>query len=94
MITFLIKCFAYRFFHISHLHTHTHTHIRHPDPIERPSFQDVMLSLLQQDRTVLAIPDEELNNDTQAGLLGAVLQSSDKLYYNLQQTYCVELTHM
>ena len=54
-----------------------------------------MLGLLQQDRTVLAIPDEELNDDTQASsVLGAALQSSDKLYYNLQQTYRVEITHM
>lgn len=68
--------------------------IRNPDPSLRPSFQDIMLNLLQQDAMILLIPEEELSSDSQVGVLGASLTVAEKMYGKLQQTYLTDIKNL
>ena len=60
---------------------------RHPDPKKRPNFNDIMLVLLQQDQTILNIPEEDLSTHHQAGILGSNLNAGENMYKMLQNTY-------
>ena len=60
---------------------------RHPIPRERPNFHDIMLVLLQEDKSIYDIPDEDLSTHSDAGTLGADLQAGEKMYEKLQRTY-------
>ncbi len=46
-----------------------------------------MLTLLQQDTSILAIPDKDLNSNRQAGTLGANIKTGEKMYTELQTMY-------
>ena len=61
--------------------------IRHPEKDERPSFQDLMLTMLMQDKLILHLPAEDLSSHPLAGTIGATLEVGQKMYEKLQLTY-------
>ena len=61
--------------------------VRHPDPKKRPGFNDIMLVLLQNDQSLLNIPEEDLSSHPQAGVLGASLEAGENVYKTLQNMY-------
>ena len=60
---------------------------RHPVADERPSFHDVMVSLLQPNQTILKIPESALSSHPQAGSLGGSLKAGKNMYPALQHAY-------
>lgn len=62
-------------------------YFRHPDKDERPTFQELMLSMIMQDKIILAIPEEDLATHPLAGTIGATLEAGQKMYEKLQMTY-------
>ena len=46
-----------------------------------------MLLLLQNDKTLLAIPEDALSTHPQAGVLGATLKAGEQMYMNIQSKY-------
>ena len=61
--------------------------IRHPVANERPSFHDVMVSLLQPNQTILKIPESALSSHPQAASLGGNLKAGEKMYPETQHAY-------
>ena len=60
---------------------------RHPVAVERPSFHDVMVSLLQPNQTILKVPESALSSHPQAGTLGGPLKAGEDMYPILQHAY-------
>ena len=60
---------------------------RHPVAVERPSFHDVMVSLLQPNQIILKIPKSALASHPQAGTLGGSLKAGEKMYPELKNIY-------
>ena len=46
-----------------------------------------MLILLQNDQSLLDIPEEDRSSHPQAGVLGASLEAGENMYQDLQSTY-------
>ena len=61
--------------------------LRNPNTKERPTFNDIMLLLLQNDKTLLAIPEDALSTHPQAGVLGATLKAGEQMYMDIQSKY-------
>ena len=61
--------------------------VRHPAADERPSFHDIMVSLLQPNQTILKIPESALSSHPQAGTLGGSLKAGKNMYPALQHAY-------
>ena len=60
---------------------------RHPVAIERPSFHDIMVSLLQPNKMLMKIPESALSSHPQAGTLGGTLKAGENMYPEMQCTY-------
>ena len=60
---------------------------RNSDPKQRPGFHDIMLILLQNDQSLLDIPEEDLSSHPQAGVLGDSLEAGENMYKTLQNMY-------
>ena len=60
---------------------------RHPVADERPSFQDVMVSLLQPNQTILKVPESALSSHPHAGTLGGSLNAGEMMYPEIQHRY-------
>ena len=60
---------------------------RHPDASSRPQPKDVLRALLRNVDEVMAVPAEDVPEDSQAAVLGAPLHTSTQLYPHLQNTY-------
>jgi hypothetical protein len=54
---------------------------------QRPSFRELLLSLLSNPRVVLSIPREALNTHNLAGVLGSPLEAGANMYRDLQNKY-------
>ena len=54
---------------------------------ERPSFQELLLSLLGQEEQVLEIPAKDASSHVQAGILGAPLEAGKDMYSELRQQH-------
>ena len=54
----------------------------------RPSFRELLLTLLSNPKTVLSIPQEALNTHNLAGVLGSPLEAGANMYRDLQNKYC------
>ena len=61
--------------------------VRYPVANERPSFHDVMVSLLQPNQTILKVPESALSSHSQAGTLGGPLKAGEKMYPEIQHAY-------
>ena len=46
-----------------------------------------MLQLLQNDKTLLSIPEDALSTHPQAGILGATLKAGEQMYMDIQSKY-------
>lgn len=57
---------------------------RHPDTALRPSFRDLVLALVGGEKIVLSIPSDCVE---MAGVLGAPIETSERLYHDLQIKY-------
>ena len=53
----------------------------------RPSFRELLLSLLSSPKVVLSIPQEALNTHKLAGVLGSPLEVGANMYRDLQNKY-------
>lgn len=62
---------------------------RNPTTDRRPNFRDIVLSLTGSERDNLNIPKEANETHQLAGELGAPLEAGKKMYFDLQQTYCI-----
>ena len=60
---------------------------RHPQAMVRPSFRDIVLTLVGSEEMVLNIPEEDSSTNPLAGVLGAPLEAGDKMYSQLQRRY-------
>ena len=60
---------------------------RNPSPSHRPSFREILLSLLGTPETVLSISREDLETHLLAGVLGSPLESGENMYCDLQNRY-------
>ena len=60
---------------------------RNPDPAERPTFQQILLTLLGDDKALLAVPTEERASHSLAGVLGCPLEAGHSMYLNRQNSY-------
>ena len=69
------------------LYFHDCLFLRNPNSKERSTFNDIMLVLLQSDKTLLAIPKDALSTHPQAGVLGATLIAGEKMYMDIQSKY-------
>ena len=66
---------------------HTITFLRHPESSERPSFRDIVLTLVGGVENVLNIPEEDSSTNPLAGVLGAPLEAGENMYSELQRRY-------
>ena len=48
---------------------------RNPEAAERPTFHDILLTLLGDDKTILAVPTEERATHSLAGVLESPLEA-------------------
>ena len=62
-------------------------HYRNPDPKFRPKFQHILLSLLDDDDALQAIPEEDKATHTMAGVLGSPLEAGYYMYLQEQYRY-------
>ena len=62
-------------------------HYRHPETSQRPSFRDIVLTLVGSEEMVLNIPEEDSSTDPLAGVLGAPLEAGENMYSELQRMY-------
>ena len=63
------------------------SHCRHPIPASRPTFTEILTSLLGEKEEMLSIPEKDASTHPQASLLGASLEAGLEMYKNLQNTY-------
>ena len=61
--------------------------LRHPETALRPSFRDVVLTLVGSAEMVLNIPEEDSSTNPLAGVLGAPLEAGENMYSQLQLRY-------
>ena len=54
---------------------------------QRPSFRDLLLTLLDNLKEVLSIPQEDLDTHSHAGVLGSPLEAGEHMYRDLQDRY-------
>jgi serine/threonine protein kinase len=59
----------------------------HPDPCSRPTAADIVLALMENEETVLRVPEEDAATSRLAGVLGAPLGAGQDMYPDLQETY-------
>ena len=59
----------------------------------RPSFRELLLTLLRNPKAVLSIPQEALDTHNLAGVLGSPLDVGESMYRDLQNKYCSEDNH-
>ena len=60
---------------------------RHPETSQRPSFRDIVLTLVGSEEVVLNIPEEDSSTDPLAGVLGAPLEAGEGMYSELFKRY-------
>ena len=60
---------------------------RHPHHSKRPSFEEALQLLLDNEQTVLLIPSEDAATHDDAACLGAELQAGHRMYTDLQALY-------
>ena len=60
---------------------------RNPAPYARPTFQQILLTLLGDDRALLAVPTEERATHSLAGVLGSPLEAGYGMYLSRQHSY-------
>ena len=60
---------------------------------QRPSFRELLLTLLNVPNAILSIPQEALDTHSLAGVLGSTLTSGENMYRDLQERYVVEDDH-
>ena len=60
---------------------------RHPKPLSRPSFKDIINSLLGDESQVLQIPIRDASTHEAAIILGGPLEAGNYLYRDLQTEY-------
>ena len=60
---------------------------RNPEPKSRPTFRQLLLSLLGNDESLLMIPEEEKATHTLAAVLGSPLEAGYHMYLDDQQRY-------
>ena len=60
---------------------------------QRPSFRELLLTLLNVPNTILSNPQEALDTHSLAGVLGSTLTSGENMYRDLQERYVVEDDH-
>ena len=60
---------------------------RNPATSPRPSFRDLVLTLVGNQQLVLSIPQDAIETHQLAGVLGAPLEAGDKMYQDIQNTY-------
>ena len=53
----------------------------------RPSFRDIVLTLVGSEEMVLNIPEEDSSTNPLAGVLGAPLVAGEGMYLELQRRY-------
>ena len=70
-------------------HVYKHAH-RNPFPNSRPSFREILATMLEEEETVLTIPKKDAFTHKQASMLGAVLTAGEKMYKVLQNTYIAD----
>ena len=61
--------------------------LRHPIPSVRPLFIDILVKLLEDESTVLRIPQEDTSTHPLATILGANLDAAKGMYRKLQRQY-------
>ena len=61
--------------------------LRNPGTCPRPSFRDLVLTLVSNQQLVLSIPQDAIETYQLAGMLGAPLEAGEKIYQDLQYTY-------
>ena len=66
---------------------------RNPVAAERPSFRELLLTLLNIPEAILSIPQEALDTHNLAGVLGSPLEAGGNMYGELQNRYIVEDDH-
>ena len=54
---------------------------------QRPSFRQILLSLLDTPEMVLSIPQEDLGTHHLAGVLGSPLEAGKNMYRDLHERY-------
>ena len=60
---------------------------RNPTTGERPKFRELLLPLISDQETAIAIPQEDLATQQLAGALGAPLEAGGEMYKDLQLKY-------
>ena len=63
-------------------------HYRNPVAGLRPTFRELLLTLLGNPKAVLSIPQEALDTHNRAGVLGSPLTAGENMYGDLQNRYC------
>ena len=53
----------------------------------RPSFRDLILTLVGNQQLVISIPQDAIETHQLAGVLGAPLEAGENMYQDLQYTY-------
>ena len=78
---------ALYYFFLMHTVTLSIPHNRNPSAGGRPNFRDVLLTLISDQETVLAIPQEDIDTHHLARVLGAPLEAGDRMYLDLKLKY-------
>ena len=60
---------------------------RNPTPADRPTFRDILHTLLGDDKALLAVPEEERATHSLAGVLGSPLDAGKGMYLSRQNCY-------
>ena len=60
---------------------------------QRPSFRELLLTLLNIPNAILSTPQEALDTHSLAGVLGSTLSAGENMYRDLQNRYMVEEDH-
>ena len=70
------------------LSSHTlHPSLRHPQATARPTPHDILLALMENEETVLRIPEDDAGTHSMAATLGAPLEAGHNMYRDLQDLY-------
>ena len=60
---------------------------RNPATDERPTFRELLLPLISDQETAMAVPQEDIATHQLAGALGAPLEAGERMYKDLQIKY-------
>ena len=66
-------------------------HCRNPTPTHRPGFRKILLSLLEDEESVLCIPSD-IDEDSLAAILGGPLDAGFNMYTELQTKYYADIS--